>query len=182
MLYHGNLLTKRDMTDVADSSRVMVDLVQVSTFLLQMQSCGPRHTNVQVAAAGSVYNVCSNRAVPVIDMLRILLSFSPIGDSIALQPRPDRFRSFDERVLLVTLSQKQQQRKTYLHLLQGDNSKLVEGMMPPTFKSSVVAGIDKAHFDALAATGWQPSTAFNDTVLSVLEYWRREIRARYQVS
>lgn len=121
VLYHGNLLTKRDMTDVSDSSRVMVDLIEV-------------------AAAGSVYNVCSNRAVPVMDMLRILLSFSPIGDSIILQPHPDRFRSFDEKILL------------------GDNSKLVE------------------------TTGWKPSTAFNDTVLSVLEYWRREMRARHQVS
>ena len=30
VIYHGNLLTKRDMTDVADSSRVMVDLIEVS--------------------------------------------------------------------------------------------------------------------------------------------------------
>jgi hypothetical protein len=30
VLYHGNLLTKRDMTDVSDSSRVMVDLIEVS--------------------------------------------------------------------------------------------------------------------------------------------------------
>jgi len=29
VIYHGNLLTKRDMTDVADSSRVMVDLIEV---------------------------------------------------------------------------------------------------------------------------------------------------------
>jgi hypothetical protein len=29
VLYHGNLRTKRDMTDVADSSRVMVDLIEV---------------------------------------------------------------------------------------------------------------------------------------------------------
>ena len=56
---------------------------------------------LQVASAGSVYNVCSNRAVPVTDMLRLLLSFSPIGSSIALQPHPDRFRTFDEKILLV---------------------------------------------------------------------------------
>jgi hypothetical protein len=35
--------------------------------------------------------------------------------------------------------------------------------------------------NVFAATGWQPSTAFNDTVLSVLEYWRREVRARHQL-
>ena len=56
---------------------------------------------LQVASAGSVYNVCSNRAVPVDDMLRTLLSFSPIGSSIVLVPHPARFRSFDEKILLV---------------------------------------------------------------------------------
>jgi hypothetical protein len=30
VIYHGNLNTLRDMTDVADSSRVMVDLIEVS--------------------------------------------------------------------------------------------------------------------------------------------------------
>ena len=34
VLFHGNLLTKRDMTDVADSSRVMVDLIEVFPALL----------------------------------------------------------------------------------------------------------------------------------------------------
>ena len=29
VLYHGNLKTQRDMTDVADSSKVMVDLMEV---------------------------------------------------------------------------------------------------------------------------------------------------------
>jgi hypothetical protein len=29
VLFHGNILTYRDMTDVADSSRVMVDLIEV---------------------------------------------------------------------------------------------------------------------------------------------------------
>ena len=33
VLFHGNLLTKRDMTDVADSSRVMVDLIEVFALL-----------------------------------------------------------------------------------------------------------------------------------------------------
>jgi hypothetical protein len=56
---------------------------------------------LQVASAGSVYNVCSNRAVPVMDMVRILLSLSPIGTSIVLRSHPDRFRAFDERILLV---------------------------------------------------------------------------------
>jgi hypothetical protein len=30
VIYHGNLNTLRDMTDVADSSKVMVDLIEVS--------------------------------------------------------------------------------------------------------------------------------------------------------
>ena len=61
----------------------------------------PNDLILQIASAGSVYNVCSNRAVPVLDMVRILLSLSPIGTSIVLQSHPDRFRAFDERILLV---------------------------------------------------------------------------------
>jgi hypothetical protein len=33
VLYHGNLRTKRDMTDVADSSKVMVDLIEVASLV-----------------------------------------------------------------------------------------------------------------------------------------------------
>ena len=45
-LYHGNLEAERDMTDVRDSTHVMVHLLERS-------------------APGQVYNVCSNRAVNV---------------------------------------------------------------------------------------------------------------------
>ena len=45
-LFHGNLETLRDMTDVRDSSRVMVDLARKKKSML-----------------GSTYNVGSNRAV-----------------------------------------------------------------------------------------------------------------------
>ena len=38
VLFHGNLLTKRDMTDVADSSRVMVDLIEVFALLYQIMN------------------------------------------------------------------------------------------------------------------------------------------------
>lgn len=45
-VFHGNLETLRDMTDVRDSARVMVDLAEKS-------------------APGLVYNVCSSRAIKV---------------------------------------------------------------------------------------------------------------------
>jgi hypothetical protein len=35
------------------------------------------------------------------DVLRILLSLSPIGSTIELRPQAERFRSFDEKILLV---------------------------------------------------------------------------------
>jgi len=117
---HGNLETLRDMTDVRDSARVMVDLAEKS-------------------APGKVYNVCSNRAVKVRDLLQILLSLSPIGDTIHLTQDPTRLRTFDEKVLL------------------GDNRKLRQ------------------------ATGWEPTTEFRDTVEAVLDYWRREVKVRFQL-
>lgn len=83
---------------------------------------------LQVASAGSVYNVCSNRAVPVMDMVRILLSLSPIGTSIVLRSHPDRFRAFDERILLVGKSRISMcpVMSEFLCNFQGDNTKLVE--------------------------------------------------------
>jgi len=31
------------------------------------------------------------------------------------------------------------------------------------------------------ATGWKPSTEFRDTVAAVLDYWRREVKVRFQL-
>ena len=81
VLVHGNLDTWRDMTDVRDSSRVMVQLAETS-------------------APGKVYNVCSNRAIKVSELLATLLSLSPMGGNITLQQDPARLRAFDEKVLL----------------------------------------------------------------------------------
>ena len=33
----------------------------------------------------------------------------------------------------------------------------------------------------VAATGWAPSTEFTDTVASVLQYWRREVKVRFEL-
>ena len=44
VIYHGNLLTKRDMTDVADSSRVMVDLIEVSLAVITPTRLHSQHT------------------------------------------------------------------------------------------------------------------------------------------
>jgi len=107
VLIHGNLETLRDMTDVRDSARVMVDLLRVGE-------------------PGDVYNVCSNRALPVRTILDLLLAKST-HKSITTQVDPSRLRTFDEKILL------------------GDNSKLVgiTGWKPSTqFEDTVQDVLD----------------------------------------
>jgi hypothetical protein len=65
----------------------------------------------------------------------------------------------------------------FLCNFQGDNTKLVESTPHRSFH--LLAGNITQNFNLPTGTGWQPSTAFNDTVLSVLEYWRREVRSRH---
>ena len=110
------------------------------------------------------------------DMLRTLLSLSPIGSSIVLQPHPDRFRTFDEKILLV--GESLDHFTSFLMHIAGGQLKAGRGYVIvfhelPAFCCNLLL--------LFAATGWQPSTAFNDTVLSVLQYWRREVRARHHL-
>jgi hypothetical protein len=69
------------------------------------------------------------------------------------------------------------QMPAFLCNFQGDNTKLVEST--PSLSFHLFAGEITETVNLPTATGWQPSTAFNDTVLSVLEYWRREVRSRH---
>jgi hypothetical protein len=73
----------------------------------------PQVDLAEKSAPGKVYNVCSNRAIKVRELLHTLLSTSPIGADVALQEDPSRFRAFDEKILL------------------GDNSKLIAVSVAP---------------------------------------------------
>jgi nucleoside-diphosphate-sugar epimerase len=46
---------------------------------------------------------------------------------------------------------------THTHIYTGDNTKLVR------------------------ATGWTPTIEFKETVQAVLDYWRREVKLRFQL-
>ena len=82
----GNLNVKRDFTDVRDV---------VKAYNLLIKKGKP----------GDVYNVCSNRAVSIDSMLKMLLNLST--KTIEVRQDPERMRPADNPVLL------------------GDNSKLV---------------------------------------------------------
>lgn len=75
----GNLETKRDWTDVRDVVR---------GYLLSVQKCKP----------GEVYNICSEKAVRVGDMLDLLLKMSKI--KVKIKEDPARLRPSDVPVLL----------------------------------------------------------------------------------
>lgn len=75
----GNLDAQRDWTDVRD---------MVRGYLLSVQKC----------EYGEVYNICSEKAVRVSDMLNLLLSLSKV--KIKIQKDPSRMRPSDLPVLL----------------------------------------------------------------------------------
>lgn len=75
----GNLDAKRDWTDVRD---------MVQAYLLSVQKC----------EYGEVYNICSEKAVEVSDMLDLLLSFSKV--KVRIVKDSSRMRPSDVPILL----------------------------------------------------------------------------------
>lgn len=75
----GNLDTKRDWTDVRD---------MVKAYLLSVQKC----------EYGEVYNICSEKAVAIKEMLNLLLSFSKV--KVKVVEDPSRLRPSDVDILL----------------------------------------------------------------------------------
>lgn len=77
----GNLDTERDWTDVRD---------MVRGYLLSVEKGEP----------GEVYNICSEKAVRIKDMLDMLLSMSRVKSKIKIKPDKSRMRPSDVPVLL----------------------------------------------------------------------------------
>lgn len=87
VLFHGNIDTLRDMTDMRDSSKVTVELMR----------CGK---------SGEAYNIGSNRAYSIRDILNIAVDYST--SSIELQYDESRVRMYDEKILLADISKVKQ--------------------------------------------------------------------------
>lgn len=77
----GNLNAQRDWTDVRD---------MVRGYLLSVQKGEP----------GEVYNICSEKAVKIGDMLDMLISMSTVKQKIKIKKDPTRMRPSDVPVLL----------------------------------------------------------------------------------
>lgn len=152
------------------------------------------HRRAGVACAPSEAADAGLGTLQVRDLLSTLLSISPIGSTIALRQDPARFRDFDEKVLLgdnrCTCALQAPAKLRQICATARD-----AGGAPLRCRPTSVAGHSIAllvlvlspahspcHFRKLvAATGWQPTTAFNDTVASVLQYWRREVKVRFEL-
>ena len=80
VLMHGTITTKRDVTDMHDSAKVVVQLAERGE-------------------VGEAYNVGSGIAVSTKDILETAVSFSTRKD-IKLEMDPTRVRVYDEKVLL----------------------------------------------------------------------------------
>jgi len=76
---HGNLDTKRDMTDARDSSSAVIALLETGKL-------------------GEAYNVGSGNAMSISELLRIAVQNSKI--KIEIQADESRFRVYDEKMLL----------------------------------------------------------------------------------
>jgi GDP-4-dehydro-6-deoxy-D-mannose reductase len=79
MLYVGNLKAQRDFSDVRD---IVDGYLKI----------------VQRGEAGEVYNLCSNRAISIEEILRILLSYS--AEKIEVAQKESLFRPCDTPLLL----------------------------------------------------------------------------------
>ena len=177
------------MTDVADSSRVMVDLIEVSirvcwTFCFSLcmtvtttEHCPNRRCRLHLPG------LCTTCAARELFQLWTWFGYFCPCHQLALQSScghiPIDFAHLMNGYcwLANPYSVTCLRMPAFLCHFQGDNTKLVESTRSWSFR--LLAGETTETFNLPTATGWQPSTSFNDTVLSVLEYWRREVRSRY---
>lgn len=80
ILYHGNLNTYRDISDVEQTAPLIVQVAETST------------TDAQI------YNIGSAQSISIEQLIHTIIQLSHI--SIQLQPDPRLFRSYDEQILL----------------------------------------------------------------------------------
>ena len=112
ILYHGNLMSKRDMTDARDSVPAVIKLAEYGK-------------------AGEAYNVGTGKSHSMKDLLDTAKRLSKIP--IETKIDPVRYRVYDERELVADVSK--------------------------------MKGV----------TGWSPERGLDDSVETILEYWREKV-------
>lgn len=84
-LRHGDISTRRDITDIVDSAPVVACLAEV-------------------AESGTVVNVGSNISYTMQDLLKRAIDLSKVEGGIELVTDPSRLRLYDERVVMADIS------------------------------------------------------------------------------
>jgi len=84
-LHHGDISTRRDITDIVDSAPVVACLAEV-------------------AESGTVVNVGSNISYTMRDLLRRAIDLSDVTSSIELVTDPSRLRLYDEKVVMADIT------------------------------------------------------------------------------
>eukprot|EP00928_Gymnodinium_smaydae_P071295 TRINITY_DN54921_c0_g1_i1.p1 TRINITY_DN54921_c0_g1~~TRINITY_DN54921_c0_g1_i1.p1 ORF type:complete len:410 (+),score=66.12 TRINITY_DN54921_c0_g1_i1:127-1356(+) len=85
VIRHGDISTRRDITDIVDSAPVVVCLAEV-------------------ADSGTVVNIGSNVSYTMRDLLQRMVAASAAADRITLEADPSRLRAYDERVVMADIS------------------------------------------------------------------------------
>jgi GDP-4-dehydro-6-deoxy-D-mannose reductase len=83
VVLHGNIASKRDMTDARDSAPVIIQLAETGT-------------------PGESYNVGTGNAVAMSDLLNMAIASSAVPIQASVDP--SRYRAYDENVLLANIS------------------------------------------------------------------------------
>ena len=116
VIKHGNIESRRDMTDARDSVSAIIELAKVGL-------------------PGEAYNVASGKSHSIKELLNIATGLASVP--VETQVDPDRYRKYDEK--------------------------------------NLVADISKLK----AVTGWNPKFNLEDSVHTILDYWRRKIKYLY---
>merc|ERR1740121_3145934 len=85
VIRHGDISTRRDITDIVDSAPVVACLAEVAPSL-------------------TVVNVGSNISYVMEDLLRRAVKMSRAPDKIRLEPDAARIRAYDERTVMADIS------------------------------------------------------------------------------
>jgi len=85
VLLHGDISTRRDITDIVDSAPVVACLAEV-------------------APSGTVVNMGSNISYTMKDLLDRAISLSGVRGGIKLQQDPARLRAYDERLVMADIT------------------------------------------------------------------------------
>jgi len=82
---HGDVSTRRDITDIVDSAPVVACLAET-------------------APSETVVNIGSNISYTIEDVLKLAVGLSTAADRIRLEQDPSRLRAYDERVVMADIT------------------------------------------------------------------------------